>query len=95
MFIAALCRGAENRLEPLSPHRLIWKGRRSAALSDRMSAAMNHLDVGSFAGLWRRRSRRRRDPLLRVIGWDLLVTTLGFALAVTAVLLAAQGLSID
>jgi hypothetical protein len=59
-----------------------------------MSAAMNHLHVSSFAGLWRRRSRRR-DPLLRIIGWDLLVTTLGFALAVTAVLLAAQGLSID
>lgn len=56
---------------------------------------MKHLDVSSFGGLWRRRSRRRRDPLLRVIGWDLLVTTLGFALAVTAVLLAAQGLSID
>jgi hypothetical protein len=60
-----------------------------------MAAAMNHPNVSSFVGPWRRRSRRRRDPLLRIIGWDLLVTTLGFALVVTAVLLAARGLSID
>jgi hypothetical protein len=60
-----------------------------------MSTAMNHLDVSSRAGLWRGRARRRRDQLLCIIGWDLLLTTLGFAVVVTAVLLAAQGLSID
>ena len=35
--------------------------------------------------------RRPVDPLLKPILWDLLITTTGFALMVTAVVLAVQG----
>jgi hypothetical protein len=35
------------------------------------------------------------DPLLKTIAFDLLVTTGGFALMVAAVVLAAQGLSLN
>ena len=39
--------------------------------------------------------RRALDPLLKPILWDLLVTTTGFALVVTAVVLAVQGASLN
>ena len=37
--------------------------------------------------------RRTGDPLLHEIVWDLLTTTAGFLLVVTAVVLSVQGLS--
>lgn len=40
-------------------------------------------------------ARRPTDPLLKAIAIDLLVTTGGFVLMVTAVVLAAQGLSLN
>jgi hypothetical protein len=40
-------------------------------------------------------ARRRTDPLLKAIAFDLLVTTGGFMLIVAAVVLAAQGLSLN
>ncbi len=42
-------------------------------------------------------SRRRRpaDPLLKAIALDLLITTGGFLLMVVAVVLTAQGLSLN
>lgn len=38
------------------------------------------------------RSSRRTDPLARVIVWDLLCTTAGFLLIVTAIVLAVENL---
>lgn len=40
-------------------------------------------------------ARRPADPLFKAIALDLLVTTGGFVLVVTAIILAAQGLSLN
>jgi hypothetical protein len=55
---------------------------------------MDHHDVVGEAAL-DDVGRRRGDPLLRAIVWDLLITTAGFLMAVTAVLLTMQSLSVD